>query len=162
MNFRLSAGFIVLSIFISSFSCSNKANRSRKPVVQISVESVNKKIVYGDDITIGIAIKLKDGELLETKLFVDSVVVSSGKENEFTYSLKKFEKLGKHTIKAVATKTDGIEGIYFKTFEVLSDVLPEKFGYEVVQTHPHNETFFTEGLEFHDGFLYEPHLSADL
>ncbi len=155
MNFRLSAGFIVLAIFISSFSCSNKPSRSRKPVVQISIESVNKKIAFGDDITIGIAIKLKDGELQETKLFVDSVLVSSGKENELTYSLKKFENIGKHTIKAVATKTDGVEGIYFKTFEVLSNVVPEKFGFEVVQTHPHNETFFTEGLEFHDGFLYE-------
>lgn len=155
MNFRLSAGFIVLAIFISSFSCSNKPNRSRKPVVQISVESVNKKIAFGDDITIGIAIKLKDGELQDTKLFVDSVLVSSGKENEFTYSLKKLENLGKHTIKAVATKTDGVEGIYFKTFEVLSDVVPEKLGYEVVQSHPHNETFFTEGLEIQNGFLYE-------
>jgi glutaminyl-peptide cyclotransferase len=155
MNFRLSAGFIVLVLFISSFSCSNKPNRSRKPVVQISVESVNKNIVYGDDITIGIAIKLKDGELKETKLFVDSVLITSGKETEFSYALKKFEKIGKHTIKAIALKTDGVEGIYFKTFEVLSDVIPEKHGYEVVQSYPHNETFFTEGLEIYDGFLYE-------
>jgi glutamine cyclotransferase len=155
MNFRLFSTFIVLSIFVSSFSCSNKPNRSRKPVVQIKIESVHRKIVFGDDINIGIAVKIKDGELKETKIFVDSVLVTSNTGAEFTYSLKKFESIGKHTLKAVATKTDGVEGVYFKTFEVLSDIVPERYSYELVQSFPHNETFFTEGLEIHNGFLYE-------
>ena len=155
MNFRLFAGFIVISMFISSFSCSNKSNRSRKPAVQITIASVHKNIIYGDDINIGIAVKLKDGELKETKLFVDSVLVASSSEIEFTSYLKKFKNLGKHTLKAVSVKTDGVEGVYYKTFEVLSDIIPEQLGFEVVQSYPHNEQFFTEGLEFHDGFLYE-------
>ena len=155
MNLKLLSSYFVIALFISSFSCSNKSNRSRKPVVQIRVESINKKLAFGDDIEIGIAVKLKDGELLETKIFVDSVMITSSKMAEFNYNLKKFGSIGKHTIKAIAIKTDGVEGIYFKTFEVLSDIVPEKYGYEVVHTYPHNETFFTEGLEIHDGFLYE-------
>jgi glutaminyl-peptide cyclotransferase len=155
MNIRLFSTFIVLSVFISSFSCSNKANRSRKPAVRITAESVHKKIVYGDDINIGISVKVKDGELKETNIFVDSVLVTSDKNAEFTYTLKGFKSIGKHTIKAQAVKADGVEGVYFKTFEVLSDIIPEKYGYELVQTYPHNETSFTEGLEIHDGFLYE-------
>jgi len=155
MNVKLFSIFIVLSVFISSFSCSNKANRSRKPAIHINVESVNKKIVYGDDITIGISVKMKDGELKETNIYVDSVLVTSNNNAEFSYSLKGYKNLGKHTIKAEAVKTDGVTGTYFKTFEVFSDIVPEKYGYQVVQTYPHNETSFTEGLEFHDGFLYE-------
>ncbi|MDP2337752.1 MAG: glutaminyl-peptide cyclotransferase [Bacteroidota bacterium] len=155
MNFRLFIIFIFLSIFISSFSCSNKSNRSRKPAVRITVESIHKKIIYGDDISISIAIKLKDGELKETKIFVDSVLVTTSKDTEFTSVLKKFENIGKHTVKAEAVKTDGVEGVYFKTFEVLSDLVPEKFGYELIHSYPHNETSFTEGLEIHNGFLYE-------
>ena len=155
MNIRLFSTFIVLSVFISSFSCSNKANRSRKPAVRINAESVHKKIVYGDDINISIAVKLKDGELKETNIFVDSVLVTTNNNTEFNYTLKGFKSIGKHTIKAQAVKADGVEGVYFKTFEVLSDVIPEKYGYEVVQTYPHNETSFTEGLEIHDGFIYE-------
>ena len=155
MNIRLFSTFIVLSVFISSFSCSNKANRSRKPAVRINAESVHKKIVYGDDINISIAVKVKDGELKETNIFVDSVLVTTNNNTEFNYTLKGFKSIGKHTIKAQAVKTDGVEGVYFKTFEVLSDVIPEKYGYEVVQTYPHNETSFTEGLEIHDGFIYE-------
>jgi len=155
MNIRLFSTFIVLSVFISSFSCSNKANHSRKPAVRITAESIHKKIVYGDDINIGISVKVKDGELKETNIFVDSVLVISDKNAEFTYALKGFKSIGKHTIKAQAVKTDGVEGVYFKTFEVLSDIVPEKYGYELVQTYPHNENFFTQGLEFHNGFLYE-------
>ena len=155
MNIRLFSTFIVLSVFISSFSCSNKANRSRKPAVRINAESVHKKIVYGDDINISIAVKVKDGQLKETNIFVDSVLVTTNNNTEFNYTLKGFKSIGKHTIKAQAVKTDGVEGVYFKTFEVLSDVIPEKYSYEVVQTYPHNETSFTEGLEIHDGFIYE-------
>jgi len=155
MNIRLFSAFIVLSVFISSFSCSNKANRSRKPAVRITAESVHKKIVYGDDINIGISVKVKDGELKETNIFVDSVMLTSDKNAEFTYTLKGYKNIGKHTLRAEAVKSDGVKGIYYKTFEVLSDVVPEKFGYEVVQSYPHNETSFTEGLEIHNGFIYE-------
>lgn len=155
MNIRLFSIFLLLSVFISSFSCSNKANRSRKPAIHINVESVNKKISYGDDVNIGISVKVKDGELKETNIYVDSVQVTSNQNAEFNYSLKGFKNLGKHTIKAEAVKTDGVKGVYFKTFEVFSDVVPEKYGYQVVQSFPHSETSFTEGLEIHDGFIYE-------
>ncbi len=155
MNIKLFSAFIVLSIFISSFSCSNKANKSRIPVVQINVESAHKKIVYGDDLNIKILVKLKDGELKETTVYVDSVQVTKNSNTEFTYSLNGFKQLGKHTIKAEAVKTDGQTGTYFKEFEVLSDIVPEKYGYEVVQSYPHNDESFTEGLEIHNGFLYE-------
>jgi glutaminyl-peptide cyclotransferase len=155
MNFRIFVAFIVLSLFVSSFSCSNKPNSSRKPTVQIKIESIHRKIIFGDDINIGIAIKLKDGEMKETKIYIDSVLINTSKEAEFSYSLKKFENLGKHTLKAIAVKTDGVEGVYFKTFEVLSDIVPEKYSYEIVQSFPHNETSFTEGLEIHNGFIYE-------
>ena len=155
MNFKFFLIFTVLAIFISSFSCSNKPNRSRKPVVQINIESAGKKIKFGDDLTIKINVKIKDGELAETSIYIDSVLITSDKKAEFNYSLNKFEQLGKHTVKAVSVKTDGVEGTYYKTFEVLSDIVPENYGYELVQTYPHKITSYTEGLEFYDGFLYE-------
>ncbi len=155
MNIKLFSIFVVLSVFISLFSCSNKSNRSRKPAVHISVESVNKKIIYGDDITIGISTKLKDGELTETKVFVDSLLVTTNKNLTFNYNLKSFKSIGKHTIKAEAVKSDGEKGIYYKTFEVLSDVIPEMYGFQIINSYPHNEESFTEGLEINNGFIYE-------
>ena len=155
MNFKNFITFILFTVFISSFSCSNNSSRSRKPAIRISIESANKRISCGDDITVGISVKMKNGELKECKIFVDSVLLTSDTKTDFSYTIKKFENIGKHTLKAVAVKSDGVEGIYYKTFEVLSDIVPEKYGYELVQSYSHNQTSFTEGLEIHNGFLYE-------
>lgn len=155
MNFRLFTTFIVLSLFISSFSCSNKSKNSRKPAVQINVTSTNKNIKVGDALTVNISVKLKDGKLKETRIYIDTMLITSSTEADFTYPLTGFNTTGKYTVKAVAEKTDGVEGTYFKAFEVLSDIVPENRSFEVVRTLPHNSTFFTEGLEIHNGFLYE-------
>ena len=113
MNFRLLIFFVVASLFLSSFSCSNKSGHSIKPAVQIKIESANRNIAFGDDINIGISVKIKDGQLKETKIYVDTVFLTSSTDADFSYSLKKFESLGKHTLKAVAVKTDGVEGIIY-------------------------------------------------
>jgi glutaminyl-peptide cyclotransferase len=155
MNLRLFSVLIFISLFICSFSCSNNAGRSRKPAVNITIESVHQKIIFADDINVSISVKLKDGDLLETKIFVDSTLVQTSKNTEFKFTLKKYKNLGKHTIKAVSVKTDGIEGVYYKVFEVFSDIIPTQNGFEVVKIYPHSETAFTEGLEIKNGVLYE-------
>jgi glutaminyl-peptide cyclotransferase len=52
-------------------------------------------------------------------------------------------------------KTDGKEGENYQNFTILSDIVPEKYGYKITATYPHSTSNFTEGLEFHNGFLYE-------
>jgi glutamine cyclotransferase len=39
--------------------------------------------------------------------------------------------------------------------QLLPATAPPIYGYTVVNTYPHDTTSFTEGLEYHDGFLYE-------
>lgn len=147
--------FILILFVASLFSCSNNSDRSRKPAIQIQVESVHKKIIFGDDLTISIKVKIKNGELKQTRLFVDSTLVYSGKESEVTQNLKKFQQLGKHTVRAEAEKADGVTGVYYRDFEVFSDVIPEKYGFQLINSFPHDTSSYTEGLEIHDGFLYE-------
>lgn len=98
---------------------------------------------------------MKNGELKQTRLFVDSTEIYSGTESEVTQALKNFRQLGKHTIRAEAEKTDGVTGVYYKDFEVFSDVVPEKYGFQLINSYPHDTSSYTEGLEIHDGFLYE-------
>src|SRR5216117_3484739 len=33
--------------------------------------------------------------------------------------------------------------------------IPAQYGYRVIKTYPHDNTAFTQGLEYRDGFLYE-------
>lgn len=38
---------------------------------------------------------------------------------------------------------------------VVAAKLPEQYSFSVVNTYPHDDHAYTQGLEFHDGFLYE-------
>lgn len=155
MNFKILIITFFVTLFIGSFSCSNKPNKSRKPVVQIKIDSYNKRIKTGDEISINISVKVKEGKLDYTKVYIDTVLIKDTKDAEFTHKISNLDKVGQYNIKVVAVKTDGSEGIYYKSFVVLSDIEPEKFGFEIVKSYPHNESFFTQGLEFNNGYLYE-------
>ena len=141
-------------LFISALSCNNFSKRSRKPVAKISILPNKKNIVSGDSITIHISVKIKDGELEKSDLFLDNELIKTSKETEFDHQMK-FEPMGKHQIKIVSTKTDGVEGINFQSLEVVSDIQPEMLTYEVVHTFPHSTEHFTQGLEIHNNILYE-------
>ena len=43
--------------------------------------------------------------------------------------------------------------IFFVTLPSLAQV--PVYGYKIINSYPHNITSFTQGLEFHNGFLYE-------
>lgn len=63
-------------------------------------------------------------------------------------------KLGKHTITAIvfyANKTTKeVKPIYF-----FADSKPEIFSFKIINTYPHDVGAYTQGLEYHNGFLYE-------
>lgn len=155
MNFKLLVITLFISLFISAFSCSNNPTKSRKPVVNIKIETPNKKIKVGDYISINVSVKIKDGSLDFTKVYIDTVLIIEENSADFIHKINNFDRVGQHNIKVVSVKTDGTEGVYYKSLEVLSDLEPEKYGFEIVKSFPHNETFFTQGLEFSNGFLYE-------
>ncbi|MFV0378789.1 MAG: glutaminyl-peptide cyclotransferase, partial [Mangrovibacterium sp.] len=149
-------GLMSISLLLfTSISCSNTPKRSRKPVAQIEISSANKKLALGDSVQVEVDVKLKDGELKQTELYLNNVLVKSSNELHFSFLIPKLENLGKHQLKVLATKTDGIEGVNFKTIEVVSNLEPEQYGYEIINTYPHNTEHFTQGLEIHNNQFYE-------
>jgi glutaminyl-peptide cyclotransferase len=155
MKLKVFLLLLFTSFFIGFISCSNKPKTPRKPVVKIEIQPKKNQYRFGDSVSISISVKLPDGELKDCKLFVQNELVKTSAQQEFSYSMPKVEELGKHSIKAVATKTDGVEGINFSNFEIVSDIEPDLFGYEVVKTYPHSTEHFTQGLEIHEGKFYE-------
>jgi len=152
MTIGLFSKLCVFTFLITVISCSSKPQKSRKPVSQITIEN---KSVSGQDLVIGVDTKIKEGNLDKTRVFIDDKLVATKTELTFKQIIEKYPLVGKHTIKIIATKTDGTAGINYKVFEVFSDIVPEKYGYRVVNSFPHNVKNFTEGLEIKDGFLYE-------
>ncbi|PID71343.1 MAG: glutamine cyclotransferase [Flavobacteriales bacterium] len=63
-------------------------------------------------------------------------------------------KLGRHAIVAVVF-FNGKQKKLTNTLTVFPKQRPEIYTYEVVNTYPHNDKAFTQGLEFYNGFIYE-------
>ncbi len=118
-----------------------------------SVEGLlnNQKFTIGDTIKIRI--------LIESDVKVDSVLMTFGK-NEILSEGGQLEMVtsdilpGKHTIKIEATSIKGKE-LHTFVVEMLSDIVPTEYTYQRVTYYTHDPDAYTQGLFFHDGFLYE-------
>lgn len=146
---------ILISLLVVFLSCSNKPKRSRKPVSSINIEPSKRNYYAGDSIKINITTKIKDGELESVKLYLNNSLLTEKKELKFDFSVKNLTPVGQHIFKTVTKKTDGLENIRTLPLMVLSDIIPPVKGYRILKEYPHSTKFFTQGLEYHDGFLYE-------
>ena len=63
-------------------------------------------------------------------------------------------KLGKHAISATVFYADGQKKLT-NTIHFYGAKSPEIYTYEIVNEFPHDKNAFTQGLEYHNGFLYE-------
>jgi len=86
--------------------------------------------------------------------FVNDKKVGSTKgDGKFKFELKD-QKLGYQYLKAtVYFGSDSSDAT--KRIELTSNVEPKLLKYKIVNTYPHDTKAFTEGLEFHEGVLFE-------
>ena len=146
---------VVFSLFIVFLSCSNKPKRSRKPVISITIVPEKKNYAFGEEISVNVETRVKDGEISRIQLFYKNELIKESQDLKFTVSDLKINELGNSNFKVTAIKTDRVENSRIKTIPVFSDIIPKKYSYKTVNHYPHSKHFYTQGLEFHDGFLYE-------
>ena len=107
--------------------------------------------------TLGETVSIKFEQLEGKK--IDSIHIFAGSkklntENN-TASLNTNDLgVGKHLIKTLAFMPGKVKRIN-NSIEVFSNKKYESYTYKVVNTFPHDPKAFTQGLEFHNGFLYE-------
>jgi glutamine cyclotransferase len=146
---------ILLSLFITAFSCSNNSSKSRKPVCSITIQPNKTNYVFGEKVAVNVSTKVKNGEIESIKVYYKNELLKESKELDFTIEGVEINTLGNSVISVEAVKTDGVSNSQSKTLHALSDIVPEKLTYKTVNIYPHSKTYFTEGLEFHDGYIYE-------
>ncbi len=85
---------------------------------------------------------------------IDSVVYLLNKKRiSESASLKSF-KLGKHNVEATIYYEGDTQTIQ-TAITILNDKAPQIFKYKILNEFPHDINSYTQGLEFHNGFLYE-------
>ncbi len=132
---------LFLSLFglVLLLSCSNKYRLILDSPKNIQV---NK--------TLNLSVKEKSGKPIDSvQYFLNGLPLSNPKNIDIND-----KKLGKQAISAKVFY-DGKEKQINNTIIFLASQAPSIYKYEIVNEFPHDKNAFTQGLEFHDGFLYE-------
>jgi len=122
---------------------------SADPAKHFSIQLENKSIQQNQQL--GVALKnKKDIEISDLHYYIDGkeLVVENGK---LTLDLP---TLGNKTLVAKFNIDDQAVQVE-KKVRVLAASAPEVYTYEIINSYPHDTGAYTQGLEFHDGILYE-------
>ena len=97
-----------------------------------------------------VAVKeVNDKKIDKITYFLDGIELSNPSQIDISG-----KRLGKHVLKAVVSY-DGKETTLNNTILFLAGKAPKVYDFTLVNTYPHDRGAYTQGLEFHDGFLYE-------
>ncbi len=159
---NLAIVFISLSLIFAG--CSNgrgdqsavaESKPAEKPINLIRIDTP----VNGTTITVGESINLEI-KLAEATLQPDSVILYINNNRvdnlkEYSYSiLTKGYPLGTVRINATAWKNGQRQTASTSVF-LKSNIAPKKYTYRVIKTFNHDPKAYTQGLFYHNGFLYE-------
>ncbi len=74
---------------------------------------------------------------------------------EFLVSSGENTTTGRKSVRVVAYKKGKARTTLTRFVTVLSDVVPKRNGYRIINSYPHDMEAFTQGLFYNDGLLYE-------
>ncbi|MBB1149468.1 MULTISPECIES: glutaminyl-peptide cyclotransferase [unclassified Myroides] len=143
---------IPLALSLTIFSCSEK-NNLQKNVISLNTSEL--KQVYNDKETIKLSLNLAPNTELDSVVYyLNDHRLGSSKANELVTAPLKGYKYGQYILKGTAYANK--ESIDVTTrVTLLSSVAPQLVNYSIVNTLPHDIKAYTQGLEFHNGILYE-------
>ena len=138
-----------LTLILSS--CGNGKDLSKRFKLVTNIK--NNKIAQGEKLSISLQ--------PDKNAVLDSVVYSLqgerlGKKTDVSVleTTINVERLGKKVLTATLF-AEGKEDSITSAISVLSPIAPKLYGYEIINTYPHDVSSYTQGLEFHNGKLYE-------
>lgn len=137
--------FIITVLSLLLWTCGGNPN-GKKSSFSITTDAKNNTIALGETIKLsienpknktisGIAYKINSSEIDEVFNATDM-------------------SLGVHTITATVTY-DGTTEETSTNLTILNNIAPKIYSYKILNEYPHDITSYTQGLEFHDGVLYE-------
>lgn len=140
---QLSKYFILLSLSLFFINCGDK-NSSKQS--SLSIKTSAKSLMLGDTLKLFIN--------NPKKLDISDISYELNGNQIENNSVLKNVSLGDKVISAKVRIGEEVETIT-KSITVYNNIIPEYYTYEVVNTYPHDITSYTQGLEFHNGELYE-------
>ncbi len=124
-------------------SCGEK---TRSNNFSIHTNAKKNEITIGETLEISLK-NPKNLEITSVTYQIDDMTI------EIPYQIQDL-RLGSHNLSATVNYGDNSENITTIIF-VLNDQTPKIYSYNIINEYPHDITSYTQGLEFHNGELYE-------
>jgi glutamine cyclotransferase len=141
----------LLAITLLLFSCDNKKNDSSN---SSSFKSPESGAVIKSGESLKLSLSFSDGLVDSIQYFVDTLKIQTSKDTAGSTLNTKNYPLGSRLITAKIFRK-GVEEDATTNIVIISATKPISYRYKIIKTFPHSTTSYTEGLEYHDGFLYE-------
>ncbi len=153
--------FAVAALMISACADESTQRSIDRPGIKsaqrpINIKASNDELIYGD--TIRFEVQAASSEFAITGLRVSMAdtrqVLANSSDGSIV--LPTIETGGGNVkLRIDATFEDGQSSMRFKDFDVLAADAPKIWALEVQNRFPHDKGAFTQGLLFHEGYLYE-------
>lgn len=143
---------IPLALSLTIFSCSEKNNLEKNV---ISLNTSELKQVYTDAESIKLSLNLAPNTELDSVVYhINAIRLGAVKGNEILTVPLKGQKYGAYTLKGTAYLNQESKDVS-SHISLLSSIAPQLVNYTIVNTIPHDKKAYTQGLEFHNGILFE-------
>jgi glutamine cyclotransferase len=165
--------FCALSLFMvscngnsSSKNISKTIDKAETPVEEKVIEFVNTLrlksphrgdiFAEGKEVEFNVHVKKKAEDVDSIQVWANNVLVETRKDDPWKWKWKvSAKKMGRMPIKIMAYHEDGKIGLINTFINVKSGSKPTDYSYEIVNSYPHDRRSYTQGLFFHNGYLYE-------
>ncbi len=157
--------FLAISVVLSMACCNKtppkKTVETNQPeqIIIASIVSPEQEKVFtlGDSIRIDLDFNITQSE-------IDSISIVSNDNSSRNTLTGDYETLylqttgwrvGGNTARIKISYNDSLVESHVLHVVLLSDIIPENYKYTVIHTYPHDAEAYTQGLLYHNGFLYE-------
>lgn len=142
---------ILFTLIVITFSACEKKELTKRSYKVIS-PTHHQKFKQGDKVSF----KLENSKGVEADsivYYIDNDRISKKDKDTFEFELNN-PKVGLHNLKAKIYQGDKMIVFAVAVIELAKNA-PEIYNYKIIKEYPHDRYAYTQGLEFHDGILYE-------
>ena len=126
-------------------------------LIRMKSPEENSSFRSGDPVNVILTSANPGTEPDSVQLYYDGKAVVTLKQSPWEYSIPGSFTLstGRRSLKAVAYRGGRSRTTIARFMIILSDVIPGKFSYKIINEYPHDRAAFTQGLFYDNGLLYE-------
>ena len=140
---RLKNSLILLLISVIIFSCENDYKFELNTPKKLNVSNI---------LNISLTEK-NDSPIDSVQLSLDNRKLTVSDDFSTSLNINDY-KLGRHNVTAIVFFDNKTKKLT-KTVYFLADSEPAIYDYKIINSYPHDKNAYTQGLEIHDGLLYE-------